>query len=186
VDTAAPRTGIAAKQLQKTILANILARAPSKPPPVDNPLAARGLGYRRPTPSELARFERYVAVANNPDVAISALERGRLTKDHIDALRENYPNRYEHLKRTILQEITESPEPPEYAKLIKLGMLLGIPLVPTLDPEHIRISQSVYSAEEQSGSAPTAPRATPQKLNINRNNHATRVERIEAGEMDSI
>lgn len=187
VDAGAPRTGFVAQQLQKRIIQNVINRAPSKPPAVPSMVISRGLGYRRPTPSELSKFSRYVATVNDPSVALKALESGRLTRDHVEALKENYPNRYDQLRKAAMTEIAGAPEPPSYHKLIKLGLLLDIPLVPTLRADHIKISQSVYSPEEQNGTSPDQqPEAPSRPIKLNTKKYSTRVERIEAGEMDSI
>jgi hypothetical protein len=184
VDTQAPRTGFTAAQLQARIVANVMARMPSPPPAVDNPMVARGMGYRRPTPSELDRFSRYVSTVNDPTVALTALERGRLTKDHVEALRDNYPKIYEQLRATAIKELAAAPVP-DRSKAIQLGWLLDMPLDPTLDPTHIRISQSVYQGQPQGAATAPPPRRSDSDLEIP-NTKQTNVQRIEAGEMETM
>lgn len=107
------------------------------------------LGVTRPTHSEIASFLRTVRAVENPLVLLDELDRGRLSRESVDAVRAVYPRIYSRLLdevQTNLAERAAAGRPVPYRQRLQLGILLGAPTDPSLRPEAIASIQSSYAA----------------------------------------
>lgn len=104
--------------------------------------------------AERQRFMRYVEAVDNPMQIVEDLERGRITREGVEALREVYPRLYERIQRTVMEELAGLERPMPYPQRLQLGILLDIPTDPSLRPESIAMLQARYA---QPPSAPPTP-----------------------------
>ena len=92
---------------------------------------------------------------------LNRLRDGRLTVEHVDALRAVYPKHYQGLVDGIQEALVEADEKgkaPSHEDRVKLGILLSQPLDASLEPAHLQAMGSVYGgSQEQAANGPSAP-----------------------------
>lgn len=102
----------------------------------------------RPSSMEIAKFERYMQIIENPLSALDELESGTLTREHVEALEKVYPSLYVRLRSSIMDEIRNEPEMP-YDKKIQLGILMNLETDISLMPENVLALQSNFAPQAQ-------------------------------------
>lgn len=132
-----------------------------------------------PTPTEMAKFSRYVQVVDDPLSVIDELEQGTLAPEHTEALKSVYPGIYEDMQGRVLAEISQAKAPPPVDQRMQLGILLDIPTDKALRPTSILAAQSAYQAQ----AAPPQPIAQGGSTNFAKG-YASRVQAIEGQEME--
>lgn len=103
-----------------------------------------------PSSMELAKFERYVQVVDNPMSVLGDLEAGTLTQDHIEALRSVYPRLYSEIKQSVLsglQSKSESDVP--YSKKVQISILFGVPVDSSLIGRNIAGMQAMFGVQRE-------------------------------------
>lgn len=115
----------------------------------------------RPSELEMRRFARYVAAAEDPAGVEERLAHGRLSPEDAEAYRAVYPERFEALKMDIIQRASQLKKQLPYEKRLALSMFTGVPLVPALRPEILRVLQSQYTDEPGTQGGTVAPTAQP-------------------------
>lgn len=142
----------AVSMAMQTTLANAVSFLASKLP---KSAVQQGLYSRKYQPSsmELAKFERYVQIIENPLTALEDLQRGTLTREHVEALKAVYPAIYSQIQQTAMDNIVEHPNL-SYAKKVQLGILLDIPADSSMSPDSVvMLQQSIGStSQDQVGS----------------------------------
>lgn len=112
-------------------------------------------------PVDAARFERRYEAVVHPELVLNRLREGRLTVEHVDALREVYPKHYQGLVDGIQEAMVEADEKgkaPSHNDRVKLSILLGQPLDASLEPAHLQAMGSVYGGSTaQAANGPSAP-----------------------------
>lgn len=101
-----------------------------------------------PSTIELATFERYMQVVEQPLSVLRELESGSLTRDHVEALKAVFPNLYNEIRITALNEARNNPKL-TYSKRIQLGILLDIPADSSLSPQFVVQMQQNFVPPEQ-------------------------------------
>ncbi len=114
----------------------------------------------RPSEMEMRRFARYVAAAEDPGSVEERLAAGRISPEDAEAYQAVYPERLEALKMHLLQNMPTMRKQLSYDKRLALSMMTGVPLVPALQPEILRVLQSNYANEPGTEGGVQAP--TPQ------------------------
>jgi len=111
--------------------------------------AQSGLFVREYTPSslELSKFERYLQVVEKPLTVLADLERGTLTREHVEALKAVYPEIYKEVQQTAMDYVVQAPKL-SYDKKIQLGILLDIPADSSLAPQNLLGLQANFQTEE--------------------------------------
>lgn len=139
--------------------------------------------------AELARFERRVAAVSDPvGVIEDGLEDGTLTLEHVDAVREVYPQIYQRLQRDIVGAAMASAgrgEAMPYRDRIRLGVLFDLPLDPSLEQASLARTHAVFAAVSARGQgAPAAggggPPGRPGQLSAPGQNE-TSLQKLTAG-----
>lgn len=181
MDAEAPKTAMATRGKAQAAAQYLVSNMPAPPAPDANPNVLRAQCYIPPTSDEIARFARRVAAVNNPEEVLDALEANALTEEHVDAIKNVYPKLYEDIRTAALESLSGAKELLPHWKRVQLGLLLDLPLDPSLNPTHIRISQSIYQDADPGGAGGIAPNQTAPGLNLSQK-LATKVERIEGGE----
>lgn len=125
-----------------------------------------------PSGMQLAQFKRYVQVVEHPYSILSDLEKGTLTREHVEALQVVYPAIYSNIRDQILGEIKNSPESVPYSKKVQIGILLGAPTDASLRPENIMALQNNFVQEDQQESAAAVNTTVKGTQNIKKSERA--------------
>lgn len=125
-------------------------RARIPPAAVPAPSIIPNLPRPRPSDTEIAQFMRYVRAVEDPRTVLEDLGDGQLTPEAVEALREVYPRMYGDLVQTVMEQLSETRGTVTYETRIRLGLLLGAPTDPSLDPGFVARMQ-------QSAPAPAQP-----------------------------
>jgi hypothetical protein len=91
----------------------------------------------QPSSMEIAKFERYMQAVEHPLSVFDDMERGTLTREHVEALKAVYPAMYEQLRQEIIDKVTTEDEKIPYNKKVQLGILLDVPTDLSLEPTNI-------------------------------------------------
>jgi hypothetical protein len=121
------------------------------------PAVVNGMFKREHTPSsmELAKFERYVQIVEQPLTALDELKNGTLTREHVEALQAVYPEIYKQMQMAVMDKISAGDTKLSYAKKLQIGILLNIPADSSLQPETIlQLQQSINPQSEQPQTGP--------------------------------
>lgn len=102
----------------------------------------------QPPSLELAKFERYVQVAEAPLTILEEVKNGTLTREHVEALQALYPEIYRQVQQRIMSNITSGKWSLSYERRLQLGILLGVPADSSLQPESVAQLQGTFAAEE--------------------------------------
>jgi len=108
--------------------------------------------YSRPfTPSsmQLAQFERYLQVIENPLSVMEDLEQGTLTREHVQALQQVYPMFYNRLREFMSERLQDYSEPLSYSKRVQVSILLDLVGDDSLIGKNIAALQSNLQPGEQ-------------------------------------
>lgn len=99
---------------------------------------------------ELAKFERYDKAVSDPLSLPDLLAKGELHPDHMDAAEQVWPAVVMAMRSAMLTHIEEMAEKGQFLPFDKrneLGLLLKIPIEPTLSPDFILAMQDIYADE---------------------------------------
>lgn len=158
----APETAKAAEKVRRNAAAWLLGQAPKSPAQIEHPLIARIARQMKPDPVEVMRFMRKVKTVEDPTSAVDAFERGRLTRDQVDALKATAPAVLEMLRRAVIAKVTESNADVAYQDRVQLSILLNVVADPSMRPEAIAAGQATYANMRGSGGgAGPAPQGAP-------------------------
>lgn len=119
----------------------------------------------RASDSEVAKHARYLEALDNPTIVLTEARKGTLTRDHVDAVKANYPKLYDEMRDQVMRGLVDSKSELPYGRRIQLGILLDIPTDKTLSPEFLTAIQATYSSAEKAG-AESPPPTLARPLNI--------------------
>lgn len=106
----------------------------------------------RPSDFDLSAWNQKVQVVEDPFSVLGELERGTLTRNHMDALKNVYPGLYRMIQQKVVTAASDSAKPMPYSDRVKLSMLMEAPLDDTLTPQGIKYFNDVANqnfAQEQ-------------------------------------
>jgi hypothetical protein len=101
-----------------------------------------------PSSFELARFERYLQVIENPLSILEDLESRSLTRDHVEAMAAVYPNLYERMRDKAMEVAADPKTNLGYDQRIQLGILMEFDSDPSLEPMRVRGLQANFGQEQ--------------------------------------
>jgi hypothetical protein len=105
------------------------------------------------SPVEQARFLRYAKAVDDPLSVLGDLEKGRLSREGVEALKSVYPGLYGELQGHVIAGLAERKQPLTYQQETALSVLLGVPSARS--PKDVAgYQQSVAAPPDQ----PPAPR----------------------------
>lgn len=111
----------------------------------------------RPPDWEIAKFERYMAAAEDPLSVLDDLAAGIMTPEGPETLQMVYPELFAQVQQEFVEQGAELQENLPYSKRVQLSLLLDTPLDPSLQPGSIAALQQVATeavAEEEAASQP--------------------------------
>lgn len=141
LDVADPDLIAAAEKHRRQIMEYLLRNAPKGP--------EQGLLNQinwEPSGAEAMAFaRRYDAVSDPAGVwERVAQENAMLSLEAAEALRENYPRLFGQAQQRLLEHAAEAKLKVPYRQRIQLSLLYKVPLDAALDPDNLKITQSVY------------------------------------------
>lgn len=108
---------------------------------------------RPPSRLDLAKFERYLTAVEKPAEVFKAMEHGRLSREHVEAIKSVYPNVYMQMQDKALEAVKKNPQMP-YNKKLQIGLLLDVPTDESLLPQNVLALQSLFQPQEDAQQAP--------------------------------
>lgn len=117
---------------------------------------------------EVERFGRAVDVIRHPNGVLDAIQKGRLTRDGVEAFKAFQPRRYELMGQSFVKHAGELRKKLNYKQTLQLGIWFGVPVDPSLQQERLAslqapTEQNAAPDHEQGGSDKGTQR--PLKLN---------------------
>lgn len=106
-----------------------------------------------PSATEVSKFSRIVAAAENPLVLLDELAAGRITPETVQTVKELYPEIFFEVQMGLLERIPEIREKVNYNGRIQLGILFGVPTDVVLQPQFIQKIQQNYLERDQAEQA---------------------------------
>lgn len=111
---------------------------------------------RKPSSSEIARFNRYYQVVQNPMVVMDQIKKGTLTSESVETIKTVYPQIYNQMTTALMNKITpETLAKMPYSTKLTLSMFMNTDLTHSLKAENIMSAQ--VSTQMQKMGQPTAP-----------------------------
>lgn len=148
VGYAAPKTAQAIGERAVTAIQFLQSKIPKRPYEAVFPSDIQK--PYEPSSMELAKFERYVQVVDNPLSVLQDLEAGTLTQEHVEALRVVYPNLYSRIKQEVLSNLANKPEGEvPYRKKVQISILFQVPVDGSLTGRAISGLQSQFADARQ-------------------------------------
>ena len=98
-----------------------------------------------------AKFERYVDAINDPMGVLKNMADGKLTAEHVEALKSVYPSLYAEAQRTVTEVLSQKNDL-TFRQKVQLGTFMQVPTMPAYDPKIYGSIQSQYAiaaAQEQ-------------------------------------
>lgn len=107
-----------------------------------------------PSTAEIAHFDRYRSMIDNPMSVFKQVQQGTLTPEGMEALNTVYPSLSQNIKESVLDNLTALKDPTKipYQTKLSLSMLLGQPLDQSLNPQSIASNQQLISANNLANS----------------------------------
>lgn len=113
-----------------------------------------------PSETQMAEWMRKRDGIENPERVIEQLGEGKATREGILALRDNYPDLHKQIVSQIYEELGAAKEPVPYEKRLQLGLMIGVPTDPTMNPSFMRAAQATYAADPAQSPKKEPPKST--------------------------
>lgn len=126
-------------------------------PPVPEPSLLNHVDYL-PSPAEAMKFGRRLEAINDPAGVFERLttERELLSLEAAEALRKVYPRMFGEAQARLIERASEGKLNVPMRQRVQLSLLYQVPLDASLDPDNLKITQSVYDRK------PSSPSYNPQ------------------------
>lgn len=128
-----------------------------KPLTPTNPLV-KGRPYK-PSDMELLKFKRQMRTIVDPLSTIDDLKDNTLTKDQVEVLATIYPNLLTEIQLRVNDFVSKMPEAVPYNSRLKLSLLLGIDLDPSLKQQTLALIINQQPAQDPNQPQPGNPNA---------------------------
>jgi hypothetical protein len=126
--------------------------APKAPPP-----SMFGARPWHLSTGEIERFARRVRAADDPLTVLQDVERGTVTVEAAEALREVYPELFSEVQTRLLSRAAELEAKLPYQRVMSLSLLFDAPLDDSLRPQNLAVLQSAHASSAAQGPSPAAP-----------------------------
>ena len=107
-------------------------------------------------PAERSRFMRYVEAAKDPDAVLAKVGDGSITDEHVEAVKNIYPAKFEFMRTAIIETIAGGKADAPYQVRLRLQKLFDAPVDPTTKPG---FAEFIQASVEQSVAADGQKRA---------------------------
>jgi vacuolar-type H+-ATPase subunit F/Vma7 len=143
-DMGAPETASATQA--KVVEAFQYLQSVMPKPLTPNNVLVKSKGFK-PSDQELSKFKRQVVAALDPFSIIDDLNEGTLTVDQVQTVAAIYPQLLDRIKEKVVDAVQSNPAEVPYNKRLKLSLLLGLDLDPSLEPKTLQILLNSKPAE---------------------------------------
>lgn len=147
INDTAPGTTTALQQAGARAIQFLSSKLPT--PSNQNPLDVK----YQPSNTEMAKFERYKEIVENPIKALDQVKHGILTPETIETLSAVYPKMYEQMKQAMLMEANQfsknGTNPIPYSRRLSISMFIGQPISSAYNPQFIMQNQASFMAPQQ-------------------------------------
>ena len=120
----------------------------SKLPPATNDPFSPTPQFQKPdrmtSDVEIAKFMRYKEAVDNPTRVLSLIAKGKGTRQHVEALREVYPNLYAQMQNDVNRRLMDAKRPLSYEERLKLGVFYDMPTMRAMTPEFQKNIQGTF------------------------------------------
>jgi hypothetical protein len=141
-----------------------LAQTAPKPPP---PVSAFDTRKRPISDYDAAIYARRVEATMRPIQTVAVgLSTGRLTPEHVEAIKVVYPGLYGDIRARFMRELPNHKRALVYEKLNRLGALFDLPLTPYQSPEFVQSIQAGFQAEAERLEQDPAKSTSPSDVNL--------------------
>lgn len=107
----------------------------------------------QPSELQLAKFERILQVAEAPLSVMDDLQNGELTRDHVKALQNIYPELYNKIRTEFAFQLPEMSSKVTYQQKLQLGVLFNLPTDAALQPQALIELQNNFATSQQQQAA---------------------------------
>ena len=116
-----------------------------------SPHGSTGFGPDRWSASstEVDKYARIMAAAENPSGIIDDLNSGKLTQEAVDTVKTLYPEIYVDIQMEIIENIDDIKANVDYQGRLQLGLLFQVPTDVVLEPAFIQRMQTNYMQRDQ-------------------------------------
>ncbi len=108
-----------------------------------------------PSNTEIDKFARIAAAAEDPYSILDDMQGGQLTQESVDTVKALYPEIYHEIQMELVQNAEVIKQKVGYTGRLQLGVMFQAPTDPSLQPDFIQLMQSNYAAraaeQEQAG-----------------------------------
>lgn len=120
----------------------------SKLPPATNDPFSPTPQFQKPdrmtSDVEIAKFMRYKEAVDNPTRVLSLIAKGKGTRQHVEALREVYPNLYAQMQNDVNRRLMDAKRPLSYEERLKLGVFYDMPTMRAMTPAFQKNIQGTF------------------------------------------
>lgn len=112
-----------------------------------------------PSDYELSKFSRIYQAVNKPQSILKDMDRGTISSEQVDVMKNVYPEMYQSVKNQILSHVMDMKEDLPYSKKLTLGLLFDAPISAATNPNFIMMLQnnaSSSSAQAEQANGPGA------------------------------
>jgi hypothetical protein len=152
-DVVDPDIIAAAEKHRRAAMEYLLANAPKGP--------EQGLINTvkwQPSPAQAMSFARRVEAVSDPASVYERLaqQQAMLSLEAAEALRAVYPQLFAQAQQRVMERLAESPKSIPYRQRVQMSLLYKLPFDAALDPDNLKITQSVYE-RKMAAPPPGAP-----------------------------
>lgn len=135
----------------------------------------------KPSPMEIAKFNRYREIVENPLRIMEQVKGHTLTPEALETIQTVYPQLYDEMKKQLMEQASDAlakKKPVPYSTKQTLTVFMGEPMDPTLTFQHIMANQMVFQPPQAPMGAQKPSKTGMQKMSL-----AER-SRMDRGEME--
>jgi hypothetical protein len=154
--------------------------------PKESPPISPMFGKRKETPlsdTQLLKARATIETIEDGSIVIDRMRQGRLTPEHVAALKYVHPETYAAIQKYLGQHTAELNKNLSQQQLFSLSMLFGTPLTEAALPENVRAFQASFTQGNQAPAAgtPGAPSMSAGPVQGG-GSRATSTDKLEAGQ----
>lgn len=148
---AAPGIGQGIQETIQRALQFLYDKAPKDPSP--GKILSPKLRRYRPSDSEVAQWERYVAAIEKPMTVLDDFRHGRVSYEGVEAIRAVYPKSFQEITGQLTEHLAELREDLPYKKRLQVSILFGVPVESAMEPAFLAYMQQLHAQSAASDAA---------------------------------
>lgn len=170
----APQTAVAIRTHAASLVDVLRSRLPASAS-----RAAPGVDETLPSREEMERFIEDMRIAENPVQAFAGLLDDPLPVESARLMQRLYPRAFAEVQRQIQEALVEGKFRPTYFQRIRLSLLFGMTIEPTMQPSYISVTQGIAASGGDTDETLPAGRGN-RPVSLGSSDAATTSERVSA------